>query len=176
MGIFKSSSVVDFWNADASRGPIHQAVSSHISANRWEQIERFFHISKPQPLPKQVRQSPFEKLEPLSEHLRNSFKTYWRTGTHLTVDETIQRFMGRAQETVNIPSKPEPKGFKIWVLANSGYVLDWIYHAKGDQAGPMDLDNYWTDDKGFSKTQAVFLDLLSQEGISKEQRHNTLAG
>jgi len=32
--------------------------------------------------------------------------------------------MGRAPEIVNIPSKPIPEGFKIWVLANEGYVLD----------------------------------------------------
>ena len=93
--------------------------------------------------------------------------------THLAVDETIQRFMGRSKETVNIPSKPEPKGFKIWVLANAGYVLDWMYHAKGDDAGPVDLDDFWTDHptQGFSKTQAVVLDLLKQEGISDKGAH-----
>ena len=64
------------------------------------------------------------KLEPLSDTLRQVFKKYWKTGTHLAVDETIQRFMGRAKEIVNIPSKPTPEGFKIWVLANEGYVLD----------------------------------------------------
>ena len=39
--------------------------------------------------------------------------------------------MGRAREIINISSKPTPEGFKIWVLANDDYVLDWIYHAKG---------------------------------------------
>jgi hypothetical protein len=32
--------------------------------------------------------------------------------------------MGRIPEIVNIPSKLTPKGFKIWVLANEGYILD----------------------------------------------------
>jgi hypothetical protein len=63
--------------------------------------------------------------------------------------------MGRTKETVNLPSKPIPKGFKIWVLANQGYVLDRLYHTKSDDGGPGDLDDFWTDDKGFSKTQAV---------------------
>lgn len=88
------------------------------------QIERFFHISPPQERLNPTHQSPFEKLEPLNEQLRQAFKKYWKTGTHLAVDGTIQRFMGRASETVNIPSKPEPEGFKIWVLANAGYILD----------------------------------------------------
>lgn len=73
--------------------------------------------------------------------------------------------MGRTKETVNLPSKPIPKGFKI------GYVLDWLYHAKSDDRGPVDLNDFWTDDKGFSKTQAVVLDLLSQDGISKDFCH-----
>ena len=79
--------------------------------------------------------------------------------------------MGRAHEVVNIPSKLTPEGFKIWVLANQGYVLDWMYHVKGDRAGPIDLDDFWTEDRGFSKTQAVVLDLVSQEGIRKDHYH-----
>ena len=52
--------------------------------------------------------------------------------------------MGRAKEIVNIPSKPTPEGFKIWVLANQGYMLDWLFYAKGQNKGdrPQDLDNY----------------------------------
>src|ERR1700722_2520757 len=70
--------------------------------------------------------------------------------------------MGRAPEIVNIPSKPTPEGFKIWVLANEGYVLDWLWHAKGNKKGPVDLDTTFTEKEGFSKTQAVVLDLLTQ--------------
>ena len=62
--------------------------------------------------------------------------------------------MGRVPEIVNIPSKPTPEGFKIWVLANRGYVLDWLWHAKGDKKGPVDLDKAFLDE-GFIKTQAV---------------------
>jgi hypothetical protein len=68
--------------------------------------------------------------------------------------------MGRVAETVNIPSKPTPEGFKIWVLANWGYVLDWLWHAKGDKKGLVNLDEAFLDE-GFIKTQAVVLDLLT---------------
>ena len=79
--------------------------------------------------------------------------------------------MGRAKEIVNIPSKPIPEGFKIWVLANSSYILDWLYHAKGDRLGPVDLDDFWTKDLGFSNTQAVVLDLVKQYGILDNYQH-----
>ena len=44
--------------------------------------------------------------------------------------------MGRSKDIVNILSKPTPEGYKIWVLANQGYVLDWMYHTKG-VVGPL---------------------------------------
>ena len=81
--------------------------------------------------------------------------------------------MGRAREIVNIPSKPTPEGFKIWVLVNDGYVLDYMYHAKGSLKidSPQDLDNFWTKDLGFTQTQAVVLNLVTQEGIAKDHSH-----
>src|ERR1700722_5790987 len=37
-----------------------------------------------------------------------------------------------------------------------------MFHAKGSKGGPYDLDPHWHQDKGFSKTQAVVLDFLTQ--------------
>jgi len=68
--------------------------------------------------------------------------------------------MGRASEIVNILSKPTLEGFKIWVLVNKGYVLDFMWYAKGDKKGPVDLDESFIDDEGFLKMQAVVLDLF----------------
>ncbi|OCK78969.1 hypothetical protein K432DRAFT_406012 [Lepidopterella palustris CBS 459.81] len=51
-------------------------------------------------------------------------RRYWTLGPHLAVDKTIERFVAGALEIVNIPTKPTPKGVKIWVLANQGYVPD----------------------------------------------------
>ena len=81
--------------------------------------------------------------------------------------------MGRAKEIVNIPSKPTPEGFKIWVLANEGYILDWLYHAKGSNKndGPQDLCDFWTKHLGFNQTQAVVLDLVTQDDIAKDHSH-----
>ena len=77
--------------------------------------------------------------------------------------------MGRAPEIINIPSKPTPEGFKIWILANEGYILDWLWHAKGNK-GPVDLDQSFVQDEGFSKTQAVVLDLLLQRDENTKER------
>ena len=74
MGLHLESSIPEFWNTDPLKGPIHEQVSKHISLKRWQQIDRFFHISKPTSCGQQ--ESPFIKLEPLSEILRLAFKKY----------------------------------------------------------------------------------------------------
>lgn len=72
----------------------------------------------------------------------------------------MAQFQGRAKETVKMPSKPIPQDFKIWCLANLGYLLNWCFHAR--EEGPVNLSNYWHTGHGFSKTQAVVLDLVCQ--------------
>ena len=104
MGLHPEASIGDYWNTDEKRGPLHRIISKYIARNRWEQLDLFFHVSTPPYGTEAEPQNLFGKLEPLAELLHFSFKRYWKRGTHVAVDETIQRFMGRATETVNTPS------------------------------------------------------------------------
>lgn len=174
MGVHVEPEIEDYWRKDPAKGPIHSQIGDHISRNRWEQIDRYLHISAPQTEAQRQgkKEKVFQKLEPLATDLRNAFKQYWQIGTHLTIDESIQRFLGRAAEVVNIPSKPTPEGFKIWCLANGGYVVDWLWHGKGSKAedGPYKLPAHWMKEEGFSKTQAVVLELLARQlGLAKNK-------
>lgn len=161
MGITIESSIEDYWGDLEPAGAGH-VVKNYIGLVRFQQLDRYFRCTDPWPKEDSTPRTTFDRVNDLSEHLRLSCRRLYNPGTHLAVDETIQRFIGRAPEIVNIPSKPTPKGFKIWVLANEGYVLDWLYHAKGDKKGPVDLDTTFTKEEGFSKTRAVVLDLLTQ--------------
>ena len=71
-----------------------------------------------------TKESPFDKIATLSDDIRDRFRLYWKPGTYLAVNKTIAQFTGRAFKTVNILSKPTLEGFKIWIIANYGYVLD----------------------------------------------------
>ena len=75
MGLHPETAGEAFWNKDHTKGPVHETIHNHISLKRWQQIKRFFHISKPK-VPGQEQESPFEKLEPLSEQLRQKFKEH----------------------------------------------------------------------------------------------------
>lgn len=144
-----------YWNTKESQDPLYPRIRAAISRDRFSILDRFFYLEEPlhkklfpppPPTPTPTRptrkrkaeflthedsvafeyRNPFEKINWLSERLRHSCMQLWIPGTHLAVVESIVRFLGRASETVNIPSKPTPEGFKIWILANQGYVLDWL--------------------------------------------------
>jgi len=169
MGITIEPAIEDYWKDLDTYGVAH-IVKKYISITRFQQIDRHFRASLPWPKDNKEPRTTFDRVKDLGEHIRLRCRQLYCPGTHLAVDETIQRFMGRAPEIVNIPSKPTPEGFKIWVLANEGYVLDFIWHAKGDKKGPVDLDESFVDQEGFSKTQAVVLDLLLQKDTETDER------
>ena len=79
--------------------------------------------------------------------------------------------MRRVDEIVNISSKSMSEKFKIWVLVNSDYVLNWMFHVKDDKKDSIDLNSIYTKEWKFSKTQIVVFDLLQQESISNDFEH-----
>ena len=170
MGIHKCPRIEDYWNT-SDISPFHP-ISKYISIVRWQQIDRFFRICSA-PDPKRKNITPFEKIEPLNEQLRVACRQLFLPGIHLAIDESIQPFTGRASEIVNIPSKPYPEGFKLWMLANNGYVVDWMFHAKGSKKGqgPLGLSPKWATIHGFSKTEGVVLELLQRNGFFGQRTH-----
>jgi len=118
IGLSPESDIQDYWKTTRRRGVNHFAIRENMGKSHWQQIDSKLHISQPKHPDDKTRESPFDKIATLSDALRDRFRLYWKPGTHLTVDETIARFTGRAFETVNIPTKPTPEGFKIWIIAN----------------------------------------------------------
>src|SRR2546421_7029852 len=115
MGVSHQDSIDQYWNTDPEEGAIFPLISEAMSLKQWEQIHRYFYCSPHtlDPLfPASIKLRPFDKIDPLAQLLIARFQHLWKPGTHLTIDEAITAFTGRASETVNIPSKPTPEGFK----------------------------------------------------------------
>ncbi|OAQ60891.1 transposase IS4 domain-containing protein [Pochonia chlamydosporia 170] len=68
------------------------------------------------------------------------------------------RYTGKSTETVHIPAKPIPIGYKVWVVADSGYFLRWSFHVKG--SGPVGYDASLYPE--LAPTQGIVIDLLSR--------------
>ena len=101
-----------------------------MSRVRFDKLEASFHISDPD-----IQGDCFSKLKPLNSHLLAISKALWLPGSALAIDEFMTRFTGRAKEKLIIPNQPIPTGIKGWSIAELGYFLHWIWHAKG--SGPQ---------------------------------------
>ena len=133
-------------------GPIKKGtaykVTEYILKNQFEQLKRYIRCS---PVLENSFHIIFNRVDKLSKHLQVLCHKFQRPSPHLAINKTIQRFVNRVPEIVNIPSKPTPKGFKIQVLANQGYVLDQLWYTKSNKKGLVDL-NRAIFNKGFIKT------------------------
>ena len=115
-----------YWNININR-PIHEALTSSISRDRFAELEANLHLSNPD-----SGGDCFSKLEPLNSQLLKACKAFWHPGSALAVDECMCRFTGRTKAKLTIKNKPIPTGIKAWVIADKGYFLHWFWHAKGD--------------------------------------------
>ena len=165
-GLHKEASISSYWTLKYSK-PTHQIIHNHISRTRYKQIERYFHISPPCDQYQEV----FEKLEPLNSHILDVCKALYTPGTHVAVDEAMTKWTGRSKHTIELPDKPIPKGYKIWVLAYKGYAYHWLFHTKYKRQGPLLLDlKYTKPPYNLSKTEAIIITLLRTLALNGQYR------
>ena len=140
-------------------------IKQYISLERYQQIERYFHISEPQKNAPNVTQ--FDRIQPLSRYLSIVAKQLVTAPTHVTIDESMQRETGRVKDKVRVPSKPIPEGFKLQVLGFCGYVFSWLFHTY--KGGPIDLDpkHCRAQDQGLVRKQICGQN-PSQHGIEND--------
>ena len=112
MGITVELYIEDYWKNLNTHGTEH-IVKKYIGVVRFQQLARHFRASPPWPKSDKSPKSTFDRVHEVAEHIRLTCRRLYNPGTHLAVDETIQRFTGRAREIVNIPLKPTLEGFKI---------------------------------------------------------------
>ncbi|KAM5520431.1 hypothetical protein FOXYSP1_14321 [Fusarium oxysporum f. sp. phaseoli] len=58
-------------------------------------------------------------------------------GLHLAVDEAMIRYTGRNKQVMRVPNKPVDIGFKVWITAQLGIFMRWIWHQPGAKYGPV---------------------------------------
>ena len=106
-------------------------------------------------------QNYFNRVTSLTKSIQLTYRKLYTLGIYLIVNKTIKRFIRRALEIINIPSKLILKGFKIQVLANKGYIINQLQHIRDNNRDLVNLNKYFTKEEGFLKIQVVILDLLT---------------
>lgn len=119
-----------YWQA----GTRHATVAAVLSRDRFESITRYLRVS---PAEAGVApRNPFSFVRTFIAALNHSFPRHWNPGRHLALDESMVSFRGRSDIKQFVPGKPHPHGYKIWVLANENYLLQFQLYEGKAAAGP----------------------------------------
>jgi hypothetical protein len=81
-----------------------------MTETRWDQIHRFLTFN---PQPRHQNESPFDRVEPIASSIRYNCQNAVKASTWIAVDEAMAGYAGRTKDSVNLPSKPTPKGYKV---------------------------------------------------------------
>jgi hypothetical protein len=112
----------------------HSTVASVLSRDRFESITRFLTVSEP--VAAAAPRNPFSFVRSFITSLNHSFPRHWNPGRHIALDESMVSFRGRSDIKQFVPGKPHPHGYKIWVLANENYMLQFQLYEGKAAAGP----------------------------------------
>ncbi|RFU29044.1 hypothetical protein B7463_g7284, partial [Scytalidium lignicola] len=139
MGVHKEPNVELYWST-GTYNPQH-ILPVHMSLVRFQQIHRFLHISDATGdvlagrtgltgISNPNNDIWWYKLEPLASSLRQSFMQYYEPSSTMSVDELMVRCFGRSIHTYKMPSKPISQGYKLFGVADHGYLYNFIWSSK----------------------------------------------
>ena len=115
-------------------------LGQYMSFRRYEQLSAYFKLRDLVITPLTPSEEWFAVLEPVATHLRTTCKKLLYLGTHIAIDEAMIAYRGRTKHTIKIKNKPISEGYKVWILAEAGYVWTWLWHSKieGPEKLPKD--------------------------------------
>lgn len=70
------------------------------------------------------------KLEPCGSQVRTACLTHRMPSNAVSIDETMIRAFGRSHHTFKMPNKPIKQGYKLFAIADQGYILSWIWASR----------------------------------------------
>ncbi|KAM5348423.1 hypothetical protein ACJ41O_008247 [Fusarium nematophilum] len=142
MGIHKEKTLKSHWSTPQPgvQRPEHPIIK-FMTYDTFHLIHRhlrpFDHTKIDETLP---RPKVFQAATEWSDHIQAVSAEIFIPGSHLAVDECIIRFTGRSNETTLVKGKPTPLGFKIWVIAQKGFFISWLWHDPGAKYGPVGVE------------------------------------
>ena len=173
MGVHISPSDEDYWQT--AEEPIHMP-RRFMGLKRFQQIKRFFHIADPDPeaavheamkLNLKPNQMWWYKLEPFASYMRAACLRYWEPSNAISIDETMIRGFGRSHHAFKMPNKPIKQGYKLFAIADQGYILHWIWASRHKSLVEVKKQ------KDLTMTGSMVLQLI-QQGLPPHRNNYTI--
>lgn len=164
-------SIKTYWTTggDGGDGQTFYFFTRLMPLARFELLWRHLHIfddaclsSEAVHVPSKLAASKsYQQVNEWSRHIQDEMARIYVPGTLVAVDECMQGFTGRSDLKTHIPNKPTPDGIKIWVVAQDGIFLRWLWHEPGK--GPVGIPTerqLGRKDLHLTPTQRVVIALL----------------
>ena len=141
------ASIESYWKRPESDNGAVYLFTRHMPLRRFELLLRRVKISSRASGSDSTRASAsrstkgiprtYQRLQEWSDLQQQAIADIYVPGSHIAVDECVVGFTGRSTLKTTIPNKPTPTGFKVWVVAQDGIFLRWIWHVPGK--GPIGI-------------------------------------
>lgn len=136
MGVNPMHEYADYWSGDPFLGVT--GFQRVMTMNRYEKLSQYLHcnhtaarLARNDP-----RYHPIAKVAPIVDMARQNFKTYYKHGRDISVDEAMKGYKGRTELRMYMPQKPEKFGIKFWARCDgsTSYMSDFqLYSGKRDR-------------------------------------------
>jgi hypothetical protein len=162
LGTQGAASLVDNWKTSED-SPLYP-IREYISLNRFQQISRYLKVNAPGKANDSLKDCEFwYKVDPLVSSFRSNCKANLKPGTIFAIDEQLRRNRGRWKHALQISSKADSKGVKIYSLCQGYYCYDFLFASK--VAAVPEARKFTPHDstaKPFSTSESVVLTLATQ--------------
>ena len=131
-----------------------------LSLKRFQQIHRYVTLRDKTVHPRQEDETFAWPVGPIASIVKQNCCIKWEPSSHLAIDKAMIPFLGRTYHKVKLPNKPIKKGYKVWVIGDKGFVLDWLWHSRVN--GPESIPK-----------EGLTVDRESNEGLIKVRLAST---
>ncbi|KAF4448031.1 PiggyBac transposable element-derived protein 4 [Fusarium austroafricanum] len=137
LGIHRENAIEDHWNTPRPgvHSPFH-LITKFMPLRKFELITcylRLFDYSKYLHIDLNDIPKVFQVVDEWSNHIQCMSALLFQPGSSVAVDECMIRYTGRSKDTTLVRNKPTPLGFKVWVIAQEGFFINWMWYIKGSQ-------------------------------------------
>ena len=172
LGTQGAASLSDNWRTSED-SPLYP-IRTSISFNRFEQITRYLKINAPGEDNDNLKDKDFwHKVDPLVSSFREKCRANLQPGSVFSIDEQLRRNRGRWKHAIQIDSKADSKGVKIYSLCAGYYCFDFLFTSR--VVAVPEVDNFTPQDptaKPFSISERVVLTLI--ERLQKEHPNESI--
>jgi hypothetical protein len=98
----------------------------------------------------------WHKVEPLCGRFRKACTEYYMPSDSVSIDKSMICCFGHSMHTYKMPNKPISQGYKLYALADYGYVWYWIWASRAKSMVEV------VKEEGLTKTGSIVYQLLQK--------------